>query len=127
MTCEQAKDYCLGGVYIPPERICTSYPDSVDKREQTCLSEESWLCNQIEYFRHGRHNQTTCLQFGLSTVEAIGAKLKSVRLWNENGKKVVPYFFKQGDHTSTEQATIRQAFKEMSESIDCVSIVAFCD
>jgi len=125
MTCEQALEYCQGGVFIASGRICVTYPDEVDSRAQTCLSDEPWLCNQLEHFRKNQHNETLCVQNAQNgTVDSIGAKLKSIRLWDadtKNGKNLVPFYF-DGAHSAGDQGKIRNAFRELSDSIDCIEI-----
>ena len=121
MTCDQAREFCVGGIYIEPSRICTTYPDQIDPRDQTCLSDAPWLCNQLAHFRTNQHTPAKCSS-PTHSVGAIGAKLKTVRHWDQDqksGKKIVPYYFKPNDHSESDQQQIRAAFKvELQKIID---------
>ena len=125
LTCEQAEYYCGTGIFIPPGRICTSYPDETDGRGETCLSDEPWICHHLDHFRQGRHNEQNCVENEGQLTTSIGAKMANVRLWNVNqsrGQNLVPFFFKRGDFSRSEENQIRAAFREISENIDCVQI-----
>ena len=113
-TCEQAKILCEDGQFIEKNRICTSFLDTVDARPVTCLSDESWICNEFPVFRDGFYDKDYCN----NTVQTIGAKKKYVKPWS-NG--IVSYYF-QGVFSDSDKTKVREALKELSGMIDCVTI-----